>query len=164
VMRHVPGNHEWRWDPTARERYHELLGATRYSFDAEGIRFIALNPSHLLQEGGGFGEHGMAWLVDQLDQVPSDVPVILMCHFPFGYDNYYVSDQQRLLEVLRSYNVRAVLAGHIHNEQVHRFGVGGGQRLDPVMCRSDLVALQFQGAFEGVPDGTVVIGDEHAIR
>jgi hypothetical protein len=22
-VRHVPGNHEWRWDPTARERYRE---------------------------------------------------------------------------------------------------------------------------------------------
>lgn len=120
-LHHVPGNHEWRWDPTARERYHELLGATRYSFDAAGIRFIALNPSHLLQEGGGFGEHGMAWLVDELDQAPQGAPIILLCHFPFGFDNYYVSDQQRLLDVLYSYNVRAVFAGHIHNEQVHRF-------------------------------------------
>lgn len=120
-MRHVPGNHEWRWDATARERYHELLGDTRYAFDAAGIRFIALDPSHLLQEGGGFGDHGLAWLVDQLEQAPAGTPIILMCHFPIGGDNYYLSDQQRLLDILYSYNVRAIFAGHIHSEQMHRF-------------------------------------------
>jgi outer membrane protein assembly factor BamB len=120
-VHHVPGNHDWRWDPTARERYRELLGQSRYSFDAAGIRFIALDPSHLLQEGGGFGEHGMEWLLNELDQAPDDQPIVMMCHFPIGFDNYYVSDQQRILEILQSYNVRAWFAGHIHNEQIHQF-------------------------------------------
>ncbi|NDL56167.1 PQQ-binding-like beta-propeller repeat protein [Phytoactinopolyspora mesophila] len=120
-VHHVPGNHDWRWDPTARERYRELLGQSRYSFDAAGIRFIALDPSHLLQEGGGFGEHGMEWLLHELEQAPDDQPIVMMCHFPIGFDNYYVSDQQRILEILQSYNVRAWFAGHIHNEQIHQF-------------------------------------------
>ncbi|WP_158542761.1 PQQ-binding-like beta-propeller repeat protein [Phytoactinopolyspora halophila] len=120
-VRHVPGNHDWRWDATARERYRELLGDTRYAFDAAGIRFVTIDPSHLFQEGGGIGEHGMEWLIDQLDQAPDGTPVILMCHFPIGFDNYYLSDQERLLEILYDYNVRAWFAGHIHYEQLHRF-------------------------------------------
>lgn len=120
-VRHVPGNHEWRWDPTARERYEELFGPTRYSFDAGGMHFVGLDPSHLLQEPGGFGAGGIAWLTSDLDRVPPDVPIILMCHFPFGGANYYVSDQERLLEVVARYNVRAILAGHVHTQRLGRF-------------------------------------------
>lgn len=119
-VRHVPGNHDWRWDYTARERYEELFGPTRYSFDAGGMHFVGLDPSHLLHEPGGIGEHGIAWLKRDLDQVQSDVPIILMCHFPLGGANYYVSDQERLLEAVATYNVRAILAGHVHTERLDR--------------------------------------------
>ncbi|SCL65061.1 PQQ-binding-like beta-propeller repeat protein [Micromonospora peucetia] len=120
-IRHVPGNHDWRWDSTAGERYGKLFGPSRYSFDFDGLHFVALDPSHLLQEPGGFGESGIRWLTRDLDRVAPGVPIILLCHFPFGGDNYYVSDQERLLELLDRYNVRAVFAGHVHAEQVQRF-------------------------------------------
>src|SRR6266567_4826618 len=35
-IRHVPGNHEVRWDPTAKGLYREQFGAVPYSFDAGG--------------------------------------------------------------------------------------------------------------------------------
>ncbi|WP_433387337.1 PQQ-binding-like beta-propeller repeat protein [Micromonospora sp. KLBMP9576] len=120
-IRHVPGNHDWRWDNTAGERYGKLFGPSRYSFDFDGLHFVALDPSHLLQEPGGFGESGIRWLTRDLDRVAPGVPIILLCHFPFGGDNYYVSDQERLLELLDRYDVRAVFAGHVHAEQVQRF-------------------------------------------
>lgn len=120
-MRHVPGNHEWRWDPTAGERYRTRIGPTRYSFDAGGMHFVGLDPSHLLQEPGGFGQAGIDWLEKDLRRVRPGRPVVLMCHFPFGGDNRYVSDQERLLALLHRYDVRTVFAGHIHTEQVHRF-------------------------------------------
>ncbi|MGW1061964.1 outer membrane protein assembly factor BamB family protein [Micromonospora rubida] len=120
-IRHVPGNHDWRWDSTAGKRYGSLFGPSRYSFDFDGLHFVALDPSHLLQEPGGFGESGIQWLTRDLDKVAPGVPIVLLCHFPFGGDNYYVSDQERLLKLLDRYNVRAMFAGHVHDEQVQRF-------------------------------------------
>jgi outer membrane protein assembly factor BamB len=120
-IRHVPGNHDWRWDSTAGERYASLFGPRRYSFDFAGMHFVALDPSHLLQEPGGFGEPGISWLTRDLDQVRPGMPIVLLCHFPFGGNNYYVSDQERLLELLDRYNVRAIFAGHVHAEEVQRF-------------------------------------------
>lgn len=120
-IRHVPGNHEVRWDPTAGDRYRSLFGPARYSFDAGGMHFVGLDPMNLLQEPGHFGGSGLAWLKRDLDRVPAGVPIVLMSHFPFGVDNYYVSDQDRLLSLLEPYNVRVIFAGHIHAEQVHRF-------------------------------------------
>ncbi|MEU2664432.1 PQQ-binding-like beta-propeller repeat protein [Micromonospora sp. NPDC007220] len=120
-IRHVPGNHDWRWDSTAGERYGSLFGPSRYSFDHDGLHFVALDPSHLLQEPGGFGESGIRWLTRDLDRVPRGVPIVMLCHFPFGGDNYYVSDQERLLRLLDRYDVRAMFAGHVHAEQVQRF-------------------------------------------
>lgn len=120
-IRHVPGNHDWRWDSTAGERYGSLFGPSRYSFDFAGMHFVALDPSHLLQEPGGFGESGIRWLTRDLDRVAPDVPIVLMCHFPFGGPNYYVNDQERLLGLFDRYNVRAVFAGHVHAEEIQRF-------------------------------------------
>lgn len=120
-IRHVPGNHDWRWDSTAGARYAALFGPSRYSFDHAGLHFVALDPSHLLQEPGGFGEPGIDWLTRDLKRVPAGVPIVLLCHFPFGGDNYYVNDQERLLGLLDRYDVRAVFAGHVHAEQVQRF-------------------------------------------
>ncbi|HEX6685685.1 MAG TPA: PQQ-binding-like beta-propeller repeat protein [Candidatus Limnocylindrales bacterium] len=120
-IRHVPGNHDWRWDSTAGERYGSLFGPSRYSFDFAGLHFVALDPSHLLQEPGGFGEPGIEWLTRNLDRVAPEVPIVLMCHFPFGGPNHYVNDQERLLALFDRYNVRAVFAGHVHAEEVRRF-------------------------------------------
>ncbi|WP_049573015.1 PQQ-binding-like beta-propeller repeat protein [Streptomyces sp. SBT349] len=120
-IRHVPGNHEWRWDATAGERYRALFGPSRYSFDALGIHFVGLDPSHLLQEPGGFGRAGVEWLERDLRRVGRDRPVVLLSHFPFGGPNVYVSDTERLLDVVRAHNVRAIFAGHIHAEEVGRF-------------------------------------------
>ncbi|MEU6076174.1 PQQ-binding-like beta-propeller repeat protein [Micromonospora sp. NPDC047074] len=120
-IRHVPGNHDWRWDSTAGKRYGSLFGPSRYSFDYDGLHFVALDPSHLLQEPGGFGDSGIEWLTRDLNRVAPGVPIVLLCHFPFGGDNYYVSDQERLLALLDRYDVRVMFAGHVHAEQVQRF-------------------------------------------
>src|SRR5271169_4707879 len=40
LIRHVPGNHDVRWDPTAKGLYQGRFGAAPYSFDAAGVHFI----------------------------------------------------------------------------------------------------------------------------
>lgn len=117
-MRHVPGNHEVRWDVNAGQLYARTFGPAPYAFDAGGLRLIGLDPTQLLQEPGHFGPERLRWLGDQLRDA---APAVLFQHFPYGADHYYVNDQDAFFETVTGSPVRAVFAGHVHAEGVYRF-------------------------------------------
>jgi len=120
-VRHVPGNHDVRWDATAKGRYHTQLGPAPSSFDAGGVHFIGLDPTQALQEPGHYGPGGLRWLERDLRGLASQTPVLLFQHFPVGVGHYDLDDQAALLDLLAGYDVRGVFAGHIHREEVTRF-------------------------------------------
>ncbi|NED97977.1 PQQ-binding-like beta-propeller repeat protein [Phytoactinopolyspora alkaliphila] len=117
-IRHVPGNHDVRWDAQAAQVYRELFGPAPYSFDAGGLHLVGLDPTQLLQEPANFGPEHLDWLAADLR---SAGPSILFLHFPFGADHYYVNDQDAFFETVAGLPVRAVFAGHVHREGVYRF-------------------------------------------
>lgn len=119
VVRHVPGNHETRWDTYAKQRYDELFGPTPYSFDVGGLHVVGLDPTDLLQEPGRFGAAHLEWLERDLDNA-GRVPSLMFLHFPMGGDNYYVNDQSDFFDTVAPYPLRGVFAGHVHTQRVHR--------------------------------------------
>jgi len=116
----VPGNHEVRWDEWAKELYFERFRQTPYSFDAAGVHFVALDPTNLLQEPGYFSDEQLRWLERDLKRAGKGTPSVVYIHYPMGRDNYYVGNQDAFFRVVEPYNVRAVVAGHIHREEVVR--------------------------------------------
>ena len=62
-IRHVPGNHEVRWDPTAKGLYQAHFGPAPYSFDAGGVHFSGFDPTQPLLEPGHCGAAALDWLV-----------------------------------------------------------------------------------------------------
>lgn len=120
-IHHVPGNHEVRWDPTAMENYRRHFGPPSYSFDADGLHFVALDPTQALQEPGVFGPDRLDWLRDDLERAGASTPSVLFLHLPFGGPYYYVNDTEDLLETIAPFRVRGIFAGHIHKEEVTQF-------------------------------------------
>lgn len=116
-LRHVPGNHEVRWDMNAAQLYRSLFGPAPYSFDAGGLHVTGLDPAQLLQEPGHFGERQLAWLADDLW---SAAPSVLFLHYPLGAGHYHVNDQDAFFDTVADLPVRAVFAGHVHREGVYR--------------------------------------------
>ncbi|NEE00768.1 outer membrane protein assembly factor BamB family protein [Phytoactinopolyspora halotolerans] len=117
-MRHVPGNHDVRWDVNAAQLYRELFGPAPYSFDMSGLHVVGLDPTQLLQEPGNFGPGHLDWIARDLrDAAPS----VLFLHFPLGADHYYLNDQDALFATVADLPVRAIFAGHVHRETVYRF-------------------------------------------
>lgn len=118
-MRHVAGNHEWRWDISAMESYRRWFGEPTDSFDLGGLHFVGLSPYQLLEEPSVYGAELLAWLRKDLDRRTNDtVPAILFTHMPIGAPNYYVNDSEDLLEVLEKRNVRALFTGHTHTHEI----------------------------------------------
>ena len=117
-IRHVPGNHEVRWDPTAKGRYRENFGAVPYSFDAGGVHFTGFDPTQPLLEPGHCGAAGLDWL--DRDLAAAAGPRLLFQHFPVGGEHDYVDDQAALLELIARHDVRVLVAGHVHRNTVTR--------------------------------------------
>lgn len=118
-LRHVPGNHEVRWDVHGRELYHQLFGPAPFSFSVGGLRVAGLDPTQLLQEPGHFGRDHLRWLENDL-RAAGSTPTLLFLHFPFGAEHYYVNDQDDFFATVAGSPLRGVFAGHIHRQQVVR--------------------------------------------
>jgi outer membrane protein assembly factor BamB/predicted phosphodiesterase len=117
-IRHVPGNHEVRWDPTAKGLYREQFGAVPYSFDAGGVHVTGFDPTQPLLEPGHCGAAALEWL--DRDLAAAGGPSLLFQHFPVGSEHDYVDDQAALLELIARHDVRVLVAGHVHRETVTR--------------------------------------------
>ena len=115
-IRHVPGNHEVRWDPTAKELYREQFGAVPYSFDAGGVHVTGFDPTQPLLEPGHCGAATLEWL--DRDLAAAGGPALLFQHFPVGGEHDYIDDQAALLELIARHDVRLLVAGHVHRETV----------------------------------------------
>lgn len=120
-IHYSPGNHDVRWDPSAKEEYHAHFGPAPYSFDAGGVHFIGFDPTEVLQEPGHYGPGGLDWLAADLRATHPGTPAFLFQHFPMGNTFYYVDDQPAVLDKIADYNVRGIFAGHIHKEVVSKF-------------------------------------------
>lgn len=116
----VPGNHEVRWDEWAKELYLAEFEPTPYSFDAAGVHVVALDPTQLLQEPGYFAREQLEWLNEDLKRAGKDAPSVVFVHYPMSGDYFYVGNQEEFLRAVEGFNVRAVVAGHIHREEVIR--------------------------------------------
>ncbi|MEU5565869.1 PQQ-binding-like beta-propeller repeat protein [Micromonospora musae] len=117
-VRYTPGNHEVRWDVSAKEEYHRAFGASPQSFDVSGVHVVALDPTMLLQEPGHFGGALLDWLEKDLRRVRKNTPIVIFQHHPVGDAWYYADDQDRFLELVQRHDVRVVFAGHVHAEAV----------------------------------------------
>ncbi|NHC47305.1 outer membrane protein assembly factor BamB family protein [Motilibacter aurantiacus] len=120
-VHHVPGNHETRWDASAKRLVEDYLGVAE-PFVAGGLRFLGLDPTMVTQEPAHFTPDVLRGLERELERAErAGTPVVLYLHHPVGGINYYADNQHRLLETIEGYDVRALLAGHVHAERVSRF-------------------------------------------
>jgi 3',5'-cyclic AMP phosphodiesterase CpdA len=146
ACRYLPGNHDIGDNPTAvgpaptqpvteqsLQAYRAVLGDDRWRFDAAGWCFIGLNSlimnTRLPTEAEQFD-----WLASQLAGAKGQ-PVALFIHKPLFLNTpddpelaatsiRYVPmpARSRLIEMLRSVDLRLVASGHVHQRRDFTFG------------------------------------------
>ena len=115
-IRHIPGNHEVRWDPTAKGLYRSHFGAERYSFDAGGVHVTAFDATQPLLEPGHCGMAGLDWLARDLGrpgQPDAGLPAL-----PGRRRARLRGRPGRAARADGRHDVRGLFAGHIHRETV----------------------------------------------
>jgi outer membrane protein assembly factor BamB len=149
----IPGNHDTKWSESGATDFSRLWKADRFVFEQGGFCFIGLHQGPLMKMGDGhWAPQDVRWLEETLKKLPDpNQPVIFITHYPIddGIANWYV-----VLDLLKKYNVQAVLCGHGHANQKYLFeGVPG------IMGRSNLRARAPVGGYNLVEinDGTMTV-------
>ncbi len=122
-VHYVPGEHDII-DPEIKlykERYGRgTKGSGYYSFDANGVHFMALvNVAEL--KGGGMGSLGpeqLAWIEADLKDRSASTPIVVFAHIPlwtvYPQWGWGTEDSARALDLLKRFGSVTVLNGHIH--------------------------------------------------
>jgi len=121
-VRYVPGEHDvLDEDGTAFfARFTKGAGNGYYSFDQQGVHFIALNNVQNLKSGdlGNLGAEQLAWLERDLVNRPASQPVVVFAHIPLWTVSqewgWGTDDSAQALAFLRRFGSVTVLNGHIH--------------------------------------------------
>lgn len=119
----VPGEHDVTDGPGAE--YFRRFGRASdnrgyYSFDHEGVHFVALvNVMHFKQNGlGSLGDDQLAWLAADLKGRSSSTPVVVFAHMPLWtiYEpwGWGTGDAGQAMSQLKRFGSVTVLNGHIH--------------------------------------------------
>lgn len=135
---YVPGNHDVGPKPNTGkegvthskriEAYEKALGPSFWVKEIAGVRVIGVTGSLW---GTGLPEEAAQWeLIEKTLAVTSALPTIILSHYPLfedtvdepggGYWNVEPAERERLLALIRSGKVAAVLTGHLHRPLLHR--------------------------------------------
>ena len=136
----IPGNHDAGWSESGGIGFTDLFGSDRFTFDHNGIRFIACaSGPYVRMSDGHIPKDAMRWMQAVLDTTPAMQPVIFLNHYPMDnqMDNWY-----EVIDMFKKKNTIAFLCGHGHaNKQLNFEDIPG------VMGRSNLRARQAEGGY-----------------
>jgi len=111
----ILGNHDGTWRSLTYE-LRQAYGAPYYSFDKFGCHFVMLMSAGLQHPMPSLGPEQLVWLKKDLANVGSQTPVFVALHHPLTTTEWASPyDVERLLDILRPYNVVAILYGHGHS-------------------------------------------------
>lgn len=136
----IPGNHDDGWSESGGESFIKTFGNDRFTFDHNGIRFIAVaSGPYVRMSDGHIPKDAMTWMKNILDTTDKKMPVIFLNHYPMDnqMDNWY-----EVMDALKKQNTILVMCGHGHTNKALNFeGISG------VMGRSNLRAKKEVGGY-----------------
>ena len=119
---YVPGEHDVLVDEGKGFFARFTPGAPRgwYSFDQQGVHFVALNNVQDLKAGGlgSLGADQLDWLKRDLADRAASTPIVVFAHVPLWTVSaewgWGTQDAEQALTYLRRFGSVTVLNGHIH--------------------------------------------------
>ncbi len=121
-VHYVPGEHDVLVDDGKPffERFTKGAAQGWYSWDEEGVHFVALNNVQNLKAGGlgNLGPAQLEWLERDLKPRASSQPIMVLAHIPLWTVSqewgWGTDDAAQALTMLKRFGSVTVLNGHIH--------------------------------------------------
>lgn len=122
TVRFMPGEHDASLDRGAA--YKEHFGDTHYTFDHQGVHFIALD--NVSDPGAKIGDEQLAWLKADLAGRDPQAPIVVLTHRPL-FDlapkwDWATRDGDAAMALLMPFAKVTVFYGHIHQAHHHMTG------------------------------------------
>ena len=147
-VRMMVGEHDWYLD--LGEKWNDMFGPDRYSFDHKGVHFVVLNsvvekdfwtakgysPEERMAIVSGLddnrqssfevGDAQRAWLSADLAKVPKQTPLVVFSHSPlyklYKPWNFWTDDAEQVQAILQPFETVSVIHGHTHQLLTNRIG------------------------------------------
>lgn len=122
LIKFMPGEHDAAADAGAA--FQEVVGDLRWSFDHQGIHFVAID--NVSDPMANVGDEQIAWLKADLAGLDAETPIVVFAHRPLWalkpeWD-WTTPDGDKVIAVLTPYHNVTVFFGHIHQELSHMTG------------------------------------------
>jgi 3',5'-cyclic AMP phosphodiesterase CpdA len=142
------GEHDWYLD--MGDKWRDMFGEDRYSFDHKGVHFVVLNsvieedfwtakgysPEERMAIVAGLddnrqnpftvGEQQRDWLRQDLAEVDDETPVVVFSHSPlyklYKPWNFWTDDAEEVQTILEGHKTVSVIHGHTHQLLTNRIG------------------------------------------
>ncbi|MDO9153226.1 MAG: PQQ-binding-like beta-propeller repeat protein [Paludibacter sp.] len=135
------GNHETKWSESGATDFGKIFGNDKFVFIHKGVQFIGFNTGPIIKMGDGhIAPQDIDWVNTELTKTPVSMPVIAITHYPLlsgDVDNWY-----DMTDVLRKFNVQAVLGGHYHRNAMLNY-----ENIPGIVNRSTLRAKDSTGGY-----------------
>jgi len=121
-VRFLAGEHDASLDNGAA--FKEFFGPTYYSFDHQGVHFVAVD--NVSDPGALIGDTQLEWLRGDLAKQDKNAAIVVLTHRPL-FDlapkwDWATRDGDKAIEILMPYQNLTVFYGHIHQENHHQTG------------------------------------------
>jgi 3',5'-cyclic AMP phosphodiesterase CpdA len=142
------GEHDWYLD--LGEKWREMFGPDRYSFDHKGIHFVVLNsvveedfwtakgytPEERMAIVAGLDDNRQSpftvgaeqreWLKEDLRKLDKKTPLVVFSHSPlyklYKPWNFWTDDAEEVQAILKPFETVSVIHGHTHQLLTNRIG------------------------------------------
>lgn len=137
----IPGNHDTKWSESGATDFKRIFGDDKFRLQLNGFVFLGFNSGPIIKMGDGhIAPQDILWVEKQLKNIGKKTPVFLVTHYPLkggDVDNWY-----NLTDVVRKYNIQAVLGGHYHRNFLNNY-----DEIPGIICRSSLRAKDSIGGY-----------------
>ncbi|MFA5044587.1 MAG: PQQ-binding-like beta-propeller repeat protein [Paludibacter sp.] len=135
------GNHETKWSESGATDFAHIFGNDKFVFTHKGCEFIGFTTGPIIKMGDGhIAPQDIDWVQSELNKTGNSMPVFIITHYPLlkgDVDNWY-----EMTDVIRRYNVQAVLGGHYHRNMVLNY-----DEIPGIVNRSTLRATDTVGGY-----------------
>ena len=140
----IAGNHETKWTESGHTRFGQVFGDTKVAFEHNGVKFIGFSSGPVLRMGDAHvSPREINWLKSTLQSIEnSKKPVIVFTHVPLVEPHDQIDNGLEIADIIRQYNVRAILHGHYHHNRAL-----DADGIPAIICRSVLRANKPVGGY-----------------
>ena len=113
----LPGNHDVNWSENGCTMFDKVFRASHFYYDWQGVRFIGCGAGPSLRMGPPhIPREEILWLDSIVRATPQEQPIVFVNHFPLNQD---LSNWYEVIDILKTRNIQAALAGHLHANRAY---------------------------------------------